>query len=80
MTAGIKLMTQTMDGCLILNKLGRRRLKLCQRVMATLQCYLSKCEHFFRVFLPHPNFAPLSPKFTWARGSDPLRITWYKKG
>ena len=35
--ASIKLMTQTMDGCLILNKLGRRRVKLCQRVMATLQ-------------------------------------------
>ena len=38
MTASIKLMTRTMDGCLILNKLGRRRVKLCQRVMATLQC------------------------------------------
>ena len=39
MIASIKLMTRTMDECLILNKLGRRRrLKLCQRVMATLQC------------------------------------------
>ena len=38
MIASIKLMTRTMDGYLILNKLGRRRLKLCQRVMATLQC------------------------------------------
>ena len=27
----IKLMTRMMDGCLILNKLGRRRMKLCQR-------------------------------------------------
>ena len=36
MTAGIKLLTQTMDGCLILNKLVRRRVKLYQRVMATL--------------------------------------------
>ena len=35
--ASLKLMTQTMDGCLILNKLGRR-VKLCNRVMATLQC------------------------------------------
>ena len=34
----IKMMTRTMVGCLILNKLGRRRVKLCQRVMATLQC------------------------------------------
>ena len=37
MIASIKLMTRTMDECLILNKLGRR-VKLCQRVMATLQC------------------------------------------
>ena len=28
----------------------------------------------------HPNFAPLSPNITWARGSDSLRITEYKKG
>ena len=34
----IKMMTRTMDGCLILNKLGRRRVKLSQRMMATLQC------------------------------------------
>ena len=36
--ATIKMMTWMMVGCLILNKLGRRRMKLCQRVMATLQC------------------------------------------
>ena len=34
----------------------------------------------FISFLPHPNFAPLSPNITWARGSDSLRIIWYKKG
>ena len=28
----------TMDGYLILNKLGRRRVKLCQKAMASLQC------------------------------------------
>ena len=68
MIASIKLMTRTMDGWLIMNKLRRRRVKLCQRVMATLQCKLSKCEHFDRfVFLPHPSFAPLSPNITWAR-------------
>ena len=39
-----------MDGCLILNKLVRRRVKLCQRVMATLQCSLMKCKHFYQVF------------------------------
>ena len=38
MTANIKLMTQTMVGCLTLNKLGKKRVKLCKRVMATLQC------------------------------------------
>ena len=27
-----------MDVCLILNKLGRRKVKLCQRVMVTLRC------------------------------------------
>ena len=32
MIASLKLLTQTMDGCLILNKLVRR-VKLCQRVM-----------------------------------------------
>ena len=36
MSVSIKLMTWMMDGCLILNKLGRRRVTLCQRVMATL--------------------------------------------
>ena len=50
--ASIKMMTRAMKGCLILNKLGRRRMKLChcQRVMATLQCWLLKCEHFYQVF------------------------------
>ena len=38
MITSINLMTGTMDECLTLNKLGRRRVKLCQRVMATLQC------------------------------------------
>ena len=33
MTEIIKLMTQIMDKCLILNELGRRRMKLCQSVM-----------------------------------------------
>ena len=35
---------------------------------------------FTGVFLPRPNFAPLSPNITWARESDSLRITWYKMG
>ena len=80
MTASIKLLTQMMDGCLILNKLGRRRVKLYQRVMATLQCYLLKWSIFIGFFLSHPKSAPLSLNITWARGSDSLRITWYEKG
>ena len=35
--ASLKMMTPMMDWRLVLNKLGRRE-KLCQRVMATLQC------------------------------------------
>ena len=31
-------------------------------------------------FLPYPNSAPLHPNITWARGSNSLRITGYKKG
>ena len=59
MTASIKLMTGTMDGRLILNKLGRRRVKLCQRVMATLQCYVRICIVFFSC--PTPNVLLLAP-------------------
>ena len=36
--ASIKIMTQTMDECLILNKLGSWTVKLCQTAKATLQC------------------------------------------
>ena len=38
MKAGAKLMTRTMDGCLILNELGRTRVKLCQRVLPQPNC------------------------------------------
>ena len=31
-------------------------------------------------FLPYPNFAPLSPNITCARGSHSFKITWYDKG
>ena len=34
---------------------------------------------FIVFFLPYPNFAPLSPNITSARGSDTLRITWFEK-
>ena len=51
MTASIKLMTQMTNGCLTLNKLGRRRMKLCQRMMATLQC--QNVSTFIR-FFPAP--------------------------
>ena len=33
MMVGIKLMTRMMDGCLILNEMGRRRVKVCQRTV-----------------------------------------------
>ena len=36
--ASTEVMTWMMDGYLILNKLGNGRVKLGQRVMATLQC------------------------------------------
>ena len=75
MTAGIELMTRTMDGGLILNKLGRRRVKLCQRNVSCRNVSI-----FIAFLLPHPNCTPLSPNITRARGSDSLRITWYKKG
>lgn len=75
MKLSIKLMTWMMNGSLILNKLERRRVKLYQRMMAMLQCQLSKCEHFYHSFfflfsLPNPDFALLCPKITSARGSD----------
>ena len=79
MTASIKLMTRTMDRCLILSKM-RRRVKQCQRVMATLQCKLSKFEHFDRFFLPLPNLSLLSPSVTQARGSDSIRNYLVRKG
>ena len=42
MTASMKLITGTMNGCLILNKLGRRRVQLCQRVMANAAMFTVK--------------------------------------
>ena len=66
MKLSIKLMTWMLNGSLILNKLERRRVKLYQRMMAMLQCQLSKCEHFYHslfFFFPCPTlillfFAP----------------------
>ena len=57
MTASIQLMTGTMDGCLILNKLGRRRVALCPRVMATQN--VSIFELFFSC--PTPTLLLLTP-------------------
>ena len=62
--ASIKKKTPTMDGCLILNKLGRRRVKLCQRVTATLQCQLSKCKHFYWVFPALPKLCSSKPQYS----------------
>ena len=75
------LLIRTMDGCLILNKLVRRRVKLFQRDGNTAKCN-ANCQNvsiFIDFFLSHPNnFAPLSPSITWARGSNSLKITWYE--
>lgn len=57
-TVSIKLMLWVMNGCLILNKLVRRRVKLCWRVMTTLLCELSKHEHF-HCFFPCPALTSL---------------------
>ena len=73
MIVSVKLMSWTMDGCLILNKWG-----WCQRLMHHCN---SNCQHvsFVIIFLlPYPN-APLSPSITGARGSNSLRITWHAK-
>ena len=70
-SVSIKLMAQTVDGSLILDKVGRKSVKLCQTVMATLPCQLSKCEHFYKIkikILLHLILGPLtsfSPNITW---------------
>ena len=46
---------------------------------AMLTVEIGDVSTFIRFFPPHPNFAPLSPKITWGRGSDSPRITSYKK-
>ena len=63
--ASIKMMTRTMDGCLILNKLGKRRVNLSQRVMSTLQCSLSQIWAFLLGFSCPTQTAPLSPNIAW---------------
>ena len=78
MTMSIKLMPRTKNGCLILNTLWRRRVKLCQRVHCNVNC--PNVSIFVRFFLHDPNFAPLSPNITWVRESIWLRITSYEEG
>ena len=50
MTASMKLITGTMNGRLILNKLGRRRVQLCQRVMANAAMFTVKMWAFWSGF------------------------------
>ena len=52
---------------------------MCQRVMATLQCSLLKCEHFIEFFLPHPNFAHLRPNITWLREATHSELLHMKR-
>ena len=51
-----------------------------KRVMATLQCQLSKCEHYYR-FFPRPALTRLlmAPTITWAMESDSIRSMGYGK-
>ena len=66
MTASIKLMTWMMDGCLILNKLGRRRVKLSHRVMATLQCWTIEIWALLLGFsCPTPTLLLWAPVLLW---------------
>ena len=48
--------------------------------MATLQCQLSKCEHYYR-FFPRPALTRLlmAPTITWAMESDTIRSMGYGK-
>ena len=72
MTASLKLLTWGMGGCLILNKLVRRRVKLFQRDGNTAKCN-ANCQNvsiFIGYFLSHPDFAPFSPNITGARRSN----------
>ena len=72
MTTSVKLMTRTMDGCLILNKLERRREEsdmVSDSDGNTAKLTVEMWAFLIIVFLPQPNFAPLSPKITWARVS-----------
>ena len=74
-------MTRMLDGCLILNKLGEEDSEIVSESDGNTAMLTVKVRAFLSGFhLPHSNFAPLNPNIAWARGSDSLRITWYKKG
>ena len=60
-TASIKLMTRTMVECLILNKLGRRTVKLCQRVRQRFNVNCRNVSIFIVYFISQPNRPPFSP-------------------
>ena len=78
--ASIKLMTQTIDGCLILNLLVRRRAKLCQTAIATLQCLLLKCEHFNQIFQAQPQLCFSQPKYYLGLGKRLTQNDLVRKG
>ena len=70
-------MTRTMDVCLNLNKFGEEVSEILSESAgntAVLTVEMGTFLSFF--FLSHPNFTPLSPDITWARGTISLRITW----
>ena len=61
MTASIKLLTRTMDGCLILDKLVRRRMKLFREWWQHCKFSCLNVSIFIGFFLSHPDFALLAP-------------------
>ena len=61
----IKLMTWTMDGCLVLNKLVRKRLKLCSRVMITPMLTVEMWAFLLGFSFPAPTLRLIAPILLW---------------
>ena len=61
MTASVKLMTRTMDGCLILNKLGRRRVNCIREWWQHWNVYCRNESIFIGFFLLIPTLFLLAP-------------------
>ena len=64
MTAIVTLIAQTMDGCMILNKLGQEESEMLSGSGGNVNC--QNVSIFSKVFQLHPKFSPVSPKTAWA--------------